>query len=126
VAQQERLADFGSRPVQHSTPDPEGIGGGYQEATAGSVKFVDTRQYPPNAWTCGVTVKMPLRTAVFGKVSAERAAEIASNVLTDASSITMHSRSSWMQALFCKQLGKDMNKIFKYAYECLGASASAQ
>jgi hypothetical protein len=100
--------------------------GGYQGATASSVKFVDGRQDLPTAWTCSVTVKMPLRTKAYGKVSANRAADISADVLTDASSITMHSRSSWIKSLFCIKLADNMNFLFGREYDGLGAQAAAQ
>jgi hypothetical protein len=100
-------------------------GGGYQEATAG-VKFVDGRQHPAASWTCSVTVGMPLRTAKHGTLSASRAAEIAADVLTSAASPTMHSRTSWVPALFCRKLEDTMVGIFKTQYDGLGARAKAQ
>lgn len=106
--------------------DGEGKGGGYREATATGVKFVDGRQDPPASWTCSVWVGIPIRTEKYGTISADRAAAIAADVLTGTASITMHSRDTWIPALFCAQLGKDMTKYFQAAYGGLGASARAQ
>jgi len=106
--------------------DGTDVAGGYQEATALSVKFVDGRQDPPAAWTCSVWVGMPIRTEKYGTISPQRAAEISAEVLTTTASITMHSRESWVQALFCKQLATDMVTVFGKVYNKLGASARAQ
>lgn len=101
-------------------------GGGYQEATANNVKFVDGRQDPPAAWTCNIWVGMPLRTVGDGKISAGRAAEIAADVLTVTSSITMRNKPAWVPGAFCKQLGVDMSKSFQSLYGSVGGSARAQ
>ncbi len=106
--------------------DGEDAAGGYQEATASSVKFVDGRQEPPAAWTCKVWVGMPIRTVKFGTISPEKAAEIAADVLTAAASPTMHNRDSWVPGLFCSQLGTGMVAAFGSLYKGLGGSAKAQ
>lgn len=105
--------------------DGTDVAGGYQEATV-NVKFVDGRQDPPTSWSCSVWVGMPLRSAAYGKISPSYAAEIAADVLTSAASATMHSRASWIQALFCSQLAENMRGIFKNQYKGLGGSARAQ
>jgi hypothetical protein len=104
--------------------DGQGVAGGYQQATASGVKFVDGRQDPPAAWTCNVTVRMPIRTAKYGKISPSDAADIAATVLTDAASPTMHSQPSWQPTLFCKKLQDNMNTIFFEDYNGLGGQAS--
>lgn len=106
--------------------DGTDVGGGYQEATASNVKFVDGRQDPPAAWTCKVWVGMPIRTAKHGTISPEKAAEMAADVLTTTATPTMHSRDTWIPALFCSQLGPNMVKVFGSLYKGLGASAKAQ
>lgn len=108
--------------------DGDDVGGGYQEATAPKVQFVDTRQSPPAWWMCRVWVGMPLRTEMRGKISASRAADVTADVLTVASGLTMHSRSSWIQAAFCRALQDEMNGLFKKDpdYKGFGASVTAQ
>ena len=106
--------------------DGEGAAGGYQEATAPTVKFVDGRQSPPASWTCSVWVGMPVRTEKEGKISPSRAAEIAADVLTIASGVTMKSKPVWIKGAFCAQLEVDMRRVFKAAYLNVGGSARAQ
>lgn len=104
--------------------DGEGEAGGYQEATAPAVKFVDGRQAPPMSWSCRIFVGMPLRTQKHGKISASRAAEITADVLTTVSGPVMHSRASWLPASFCIRLEEAMLKMFKGMG--LGATVIAQ
>jgi hypothetical protein len=99
--------------------------GGYQVASA-VVKFIDGRQDPPAVWWCSLTVQMPLRTEIYGKISPGAAADMTADVLTDASSFTMHKKSEWIQALFCKTLAKDMTKLFNDRYKGVGPTISAQ
>lgn len=51
---------------------------------------------------------------------------MAAEVLTTTASPTMHSRDTWIPALFCGQLGPNMVKVFASLYKGLGASAKAQ
>ncbi len=100
--------------------DGKDASGGWQVASA-TVKFVDGRQEPYAEWTCSLTVHMPIRSEFFKTISPEVAAEMTADVLTDASSLTMHSRSSWIQALFCIKLRENMLLMFKKKYDGLGA-----
>jgi hypothetical protein len=100
-------------------------GGGYQAASA-NVKFVDGRQDLPVGWSCAVTVQMPLRTKAYGKISPDDAAEMTADVLTLASSVTMHSRSSWIPSLFCIKLAENMIPIFEERYKGVGPRINAR
>ena len=105
--------------------DGEGKAGGYQQARA-TLMFIDGRQEPAQSWTCAVTIKMPLRTEKYGTISAERAAEIASDVTTIASTIVMHSQDAWQPTLFCGKYQDGMNAIFQKSYKLLGGQATAK
>jgi len=105
--------------------DGNGEAGGYQAASA-NVKFVDGRQDLPVGWSCALTVQMPLRTKLYGKISPDDAAEMTADVLTEASSFTMHSRSSWIQALFCIKLAENMIPIFEERYKGVGPRINAR
>jgi hypothetical protein len=105
--------------------DGKDAGGGYQEATANGVKFIDGRQDPSQSWTCNIWVGMPVRTEKLGTISAAQAAQIAADCLTDASSFTMHSKTAWVPGAFCKQLAVDMATFFSKVYNVKG-SARAQ
>jgi len=105
--------------------DGEGKGGGEQMANA-TLTFIDGRQLFPEMWTCNVTIRMPLRTEAFGKISAQQAAKIAASVSTRASKDVMHSQSSWQPTLFCIRFGNRMQEIFDKDYKGLGGRASAK
>lgn len=91
--------------------DPSDVAGGWQEADS-TLKFADGRQEPVAAWTCTVTVAMPLRTVAKGAISAEKAAEMSADVATAASSAVMHDKSSWIPADFCNVWRVKMGAIF--------------
>lgn len=106
--------------------DGTDAGGGEQKASA-TLKFIDSRPFIPEIWTCEVTIKMPLRTAKHGTISAKEAAKIAAKVTTRASTYVMHSRSSWQPTLFCSLFGKRMQYLFDHDpdFQGLGGRASA-
>lgn len=103
----------------------EGKAGGWQKASA-SIGFVDDRQSPTASWSCPLAIGMPLRAELMGKISAAKAADMSSTVLTYAGSSTMHSRPAWVAALFCIKLRENMQKLFKEAYPNLGATVADQ
>lgn len=105
--------------------DGEGSAGGWQAAT-GHPKFVDGRQNPPARWSCAVTVGMPVRATAHGTISAQRAAQIAADVLTEAAKIVMHSQPTWQPTAFCLKLDGQMKATFKNRHPDLGATASAK
>lgn len=87
------------------------------------LRFVDGRQNPTAIWACKTIVGMPIRTQKFAHVSPARAAEIAADVATRASSAVMHSRPSWLRVAFCTSLQNEMNSEFADSYKGLGARA---
>lgn len=107
--------------------DGKDEGGGEQEASA-KLKFIDSRPFIPEIWTCDVTIKMPLRTAKRGTVSAKEAAKIAAKITTRASTTVMHSQSSWQPTLFCSKFGNEMQNLFNHdpEFKGLGGRASAR
>lgn len=104
--------------------DGTGKGGGEQQASA-TLTFVDARHDPPPAWICNVTIRMPLRTATHGSVSALQASQISAKVTTAASRAVMRSRPAWQPTLFCKEFQDKMNDVFFYDHAGLGARATA-
>lgn len=90
--------------------DPSAPAGGWQEADP-TLKFVDDRQDPPSSWTCTYNFGIPLRTVVRGTIPASKAAEIAAEVATFASSFTMHNKPEWIPADFCNQFRTEMKKL---------------
>ncbi|MBK8259517.1 MAG: hypothetical protein IPK82_43525 [Polyangiaceae bacterium] len=79
--------------------DGAGESGGWQAATAG-LKFVRWTSLFPETWTCTVRVGMPLRTAFYGKISAESAATISANVATQAAAAVRRIEPPLPQGIF--------------------------
>src|SRR4051812_6097274 len=102
----------------------EGEAGGWQEASA-DLNFVDTQTWIPHAWSCRMTVGMPLRTVALGLISPESAAEMSANIATDASGVVMHSRPEWLAAEFCQALKIQMLSLFAKRYSQLGARVTS-
>ncbi len=99
--------------------------GGWQEAVA-TISVVDTRQDPTVELTCNMTVGMGLRTTLRGVISASSAASMTAVVLSQAASDTVHSRPSWIRALYCPALATQMLKLFGEAYAGTGVRISAK
>ena len=105
--------------------DGTGKGGGWQQADA-KLNFVDSRSSITSAWTCTLTIEMPLRTELKGKISAEKAAEWSAQVATQASSEVMHTKEGWVPAEFCNAWREKMKAIFKEEpYKGIGVRISA-
>jgi hypothetical protein len=93
--------------------------GGWQEATT-ELSFVDARLLLPKAWSCRVTVGMPLRAAAYGRLSADVAADVSASVATEASHDVIHRRPEWLTAEFCVEFFSEMRSLFKNNYLGLG------
>jgi hypothetical protein len=100
--------------------DGEGAGAGWQEASA-KLNFVDSRQEPSMSWTCSVVVGMPLRTAERGTISTDWASQRSAEVATTASSTVMHSKDKWEPSAFCRDWGKEMERLLKADKPPVGA-----
>jgi hypothetical protein len=102
----------------------EGKGGGWQEAVT-RLNFIDVRHLVPKTWWCRVTVGMPLRTKMAGKISPDYAAQVTADIATVAAPITMRLRAEWMAADFCKRFRDTMLDQFETHYKALGARVEA-
>lgn len=94
--------------------DGQGKAGGWQSATA-TLSFEDIRS-TPSAWTCKITVQLPIRSATRGRISPSKAAEMSAEVATITSMALMGSRDKWIPALFCSQFKTGMVKVFDALY----------
>jgi hypothetical protein len=104
--------------------DGQDLAAGWQVANA-ELRFVDTRPVIPRIWSCHVTVGMPLRTAVLGRISPEAAAEMTADIATAASTRVMRSRQEWLSAEFCKAFKNEMNLLFFENHRGLGAKVTS-
>lgn len=100
--------------------DGKGEAGGWQQASA-ALNFVDTRFLASRAWSCRMTVGMPLRTLALGQISPESAAEMSADIATAASGDVMHRRPEWLTAEFCQALKDEMLSLFAEHHPYLGA-----
>jgi hypothetical protein len=90
----------------------EGKGGGWQQATATLDFYRWTTTILPESWTCTITVGMPMRTAVFGPISAQRAANMTATVATTASfEVTNNTPNLPPRRLLCCLQGSDGKRI---------------
>jgi hypothetical protein len=91
--------------------DGQGKAGGWQAATA-PLGFVKWTSVLPESWTCTVTVGMPLRTEVHGKISAATAASISAQVATAASATVRAAYPDITGGVFCVKFRAEMTSIF--------------
>jgi hypothetical protein len=108
------VGSFGSNYFSFVTTiedDGEGDGGGWQEAQA-NLPFA--RLLPPQTWHCYLTVGMPLRTVLLGRISPSRAAILSAQIATAAgrslnyklpAPTFCHELKDGMKALFAAKLG---------------------
>jgi hypothetical protein len=102
--------------------DGKDDGAGWQEAKV-SLKFDRWIGLLPEAWYCPVTIGMPLRTAVYGKISPQQAASITAAIANEASTLVMHNPEGIPRGIFCTRFPVMMQKIFSDQYSSLGATA---
>ncbi|WP_437797975.1 hypothetical protein [Sorangium sp. So ce693] len=98
--------------------DGEGKGGGWQEARA---KLNFKRLTTPRkieSWSCPLTIQMPLRTELMGRIDPSRAASLSEEIAEDVAN-----RMDYYlpQAAFCDRLIDEMLATFKSKYPRLGA-----
>lgn len=97
-------------------------GGGWQQATA-VLRFADTRHVIPTIWSCRITIGMPIRAVAYGKVSPNQAADWSAEMVTEASTVVMKRRESWIPTLYCIELVAETNRCFNERLPRLGAQA---
>jgi len=97
---------------------------GWQVASA-QLRFVDTRPVIPRIWPCHVTVGMPLRAEVLGRISSESAAVMTADIATTASARVMHRRPAWLTGEYCIAFAAEMNRLFFNNHRELGARVTS-
>lgn len=101
--------------------DGTGVAGGWQQA-ASTLKFIRWISVVPESWTCSIKVGMPLRTGMFGVISAQQAATITAGVATVASKTVMDLKPPLPPGIYCIKLKAEMASMFASpAYTGLGA-----
>jgi len=90
--------------------------GGWQEARA-NLEFIDIHNANFQRFYCGLTIKVPLRNHVYGKISASRAADICVEVTED---VARGMDNSLPQGIFCFEFFKKVKAAFPSKYPKLG------
>ncbi|WP_437671170.1 hypothetical protein [Sorangium sp. So ce131] len=95
-------------------------GGGYQQAKA-NLKF--THKFPGGTteWHCAITIKMPLRTEVMGKIDPLRAANLSEEIAEEVGQLMDYNLPP---GIFCKRFAVQADAAFKSKYPRLGASVT--
>ena len=97
--------------------DGTDTGGGEQMAKA-SLPFIRIHNLIPRKWYCSLTIKMPLRTEMMGKISASQAAILSAEV-TNIASKGMD--FTLPEGIFCNEFPMAVLTAFKEKYKHLGA-----
>ncbi|MDI1451249.1 hypothetical protein [Polyangium sp. 6x1] len=100
--------------------------GGWQAAGA-TLSFADRRSiFFSNSWSCQVFVWMPIRHAVHGAITPEKAAQVTAVAASGASTVVMHRRPHWYRASFCADFASELETQLDTQMKGLGAQVSAR
>ncbi|MGK3967980.1 hypothetical protein WMF38_27915 [Sorangium sp. So ce118] len=98
--------------------DGEGKGGGWQEARANPKFKRLTIPRKIKSWNCPLTIGMPLRTELMGRIDPIRAASLSEEI---AEEVANRMDYDLPQGTFCDRLVDEMLATFKSKYPRLGA-----
>jgi hypothetical protein len=114
-----KIVDFppSNFPFVTTIPDDgTGPSGGWQVARA-NLEFIDIHNASGERFYCGLTIEMPLRNHVYGKISTSRAADICVEVTED---VAYKMDNSLPQGIFCFEFFKKVKAAFPSRYPKLG------
>ncbi|WP_438038536.1 hypothetical protein [Sorangium sp. So ce128] len=100
--------------------DGRGKAGGYQEAKA-NLKFEHRFPGGTNEWHCSLTIKMPLRTELMGKIDSLRAANLSEEITEEVGQLMDYNLPP---GIFCERFRSAVDAAFKFKYKGLGASVT--
>ncbi|WP_437672218.1 hypothetical protein [Sorangium sp. So ce131] len=104
--------------------DGRGKGGGWQVAKA-NLRFthivVERGGRSTNEWHCPITIQMPLRTELMGKVDSIRAAILSDEISEEVANRLDYNLPS---GIFCKKFAGEADAAFKLKYRGLGATVT--
>src|SRR5690606_33451456 len=94
-----------------------GKAGGEQQAKA-NLKF--THKFPGGTteWHCAITIKMPLRTELMGKIDPIRAASLSEEITEEVANVMDYNLPP---GILCKRFAIQADAAFKSKYQGLGA-----
>ncbi|WP_437607917.1 hypothetical protein WMF20_44625 [Sorangium sp. So ce834] len=101
--------------------DGRGKGGGYQQAKA-NLKFEHRFPGGTTEWYCVITIKMPLRTELMGKIDPLRAANLSEEITEEVAQLMDYNLPP---GIFCKRFALQADATFKSKYTGLGASVTS-
>ncbi|XXT24961.1 hypothetical protein WME94_25850 [Sorangium sp. So ce429] len=93
-------------------------GGGWQEARANLSFRRLTIPHKEKNWSCAFTIGMPLRTEIYGRVDAGRAASLSEEITEEVANRMDYDLP---QLIFCDRFRENVEAAFKSKYKRLGA-----
>ncbi|WP_437655619.1 hypothetical protein [Sorangium sp. So ce1182] len=101
--------------------DGTGKGGGWQEAKVNLNFRRLTIPHPAKDWSCAFTIGMPLRTEIYGRIDANRAASLSEEITEDVANRMDYDLP---QGIFCSRFIDQTRATFKSKYLRLGATVT--
>ncbi|WP_437777889.1 hypothetical protein [Sorangium sp. So ce1097] len=100
--------------------DGRGSAGGYQQAKA-NLKFEHRFPGGTTEWYCAITIRMPLRTELMGKIDPLRAASLSEEITEEVGQLMDYKLPP---GIFCKRFATQVDAAFRLKYKGLGASVT--
>ncbi|WP_437915934.1 hypothetical protein WME73_13125 [Sorangium sp. So ce302] len=100
--------------------DGRGAAGGYQQAKT-NLNFKQVSSAGTREWSCPITIKMPLRTELMGKIDHLRAAELSEEITEEVAQLMDYNLPP---GIFCDRFHRAVDAAFKFKYKGLGASVT--
>ncbi|MGK3964634.1 hypothetical protein WMF38_10715 [Sorangium sp. So ce118] len=103
-----------------TTVDDPGPGkvGGWQQVRANLNFRRLTVPHTIKAWSCPITIKMPIRTEMMGLIDPGRAASLSEEITEEVANVMDYHLP---QGIFCKKFATQADAAFKSKYKELGA-----
>ncbi|WP_437577704.1 hypothetical protein [Sorangium sp. So ce887] len=96
-------------------------GGGWQQAKA-NLKFTHKFSGGTTEWHCAITIKIPLRTELMGKIDPIRAASLSEEITEEVANVMDYNLPP---GIFCKRFAIQVDAAFKSKYKGLGARVTS-
>lgn len=100
--------------------DGRGSAGGWQEAKA-NLKFMHRSSRGVAEWYCAITIKMPIRTELMGRIDPLHAANLSEEITEEVAQLMDYNLPP---GIFCKRFAIAADAAFKSKYQGLGASVT--
>lgn len=108
-------------PFVTTIPDDGTDKGGGRQVAKANLEFVKKRRSGSSTWLCGITIEMPLRNQVYGKISASRAAGFSVAVTED---VAESMDFDLPPGIFCSRFVAGVKAAFPSTYPNLGERVS--